>query len=260
MAFPESVAREIKRRAHFQCCLCKAIGIEIHHIIPQAERGPDAFENGAPLCPSCHETYGANPTKRKFIREARDLWYEICATRYASDPSMLREVRDAVANAASKQDVSDLRVEITSILQELRPPGGSLTVRIPRHSAHDGTQTLDASDFMVLVYGHSSDRPVGQVELLCIRELWPLKDGVRSIYKEFISNFGSVALRRLASRALDSIGIPPVEAMTENEISEALNFMSVEAVCLNFLAKGEFVASLTASGEVQWADASLGAP
>jgi hypothetical protein len=38
---------------------------------------PDELENAAPLCPSCHETYGANPTKRKFLREARDLWYEI---------------------------------------------------------------------------------------------------------------------------------------------------------------------------------------
>lgn len=260
MAFPETVTKEIKRRAHFQCCLCKAVGIEIHHIIPQAESGPDTLDNGAPLCPSCHETYGANPTKRKLIRDARDLWYEICAARYAPDFSVLQSVRDAVENTASKKDVSELSAGIASILQQLKLPGGTLTVRIPRHSAHNGAQVLDASDLMVLVYGNSSDRPKEQVELLCIQEFWPLKGGYRSICKDFVGNFGSFALRRLASRALDSLGIPPVAAMTEDEISEALNLMIVEAVCMNFLAKGEFVATLTASGEIEWADVSCGPP
>jgi 5-methylcytosine-specific restriction endonuclease McrA len=54
------------------------MGVEVHHIIPQEEGGSDREENAAPLCLSCHETYGASSQKREFIREARDLWYEIC--------------------------------------------------------------------------------------------------------------------------------------------------------------------------------------
>lgn len=259
MAFPESVTKEIKRRAHFQCCLCKALGIEVHHIIPQAEKGPDVAENGAPLCPSCHETYGANPTKRKLIREARDLWYEICQTRYASEPSLLREVKGVVTNTASKEDVSNLRTEIERVLDRLKPPG-CVTINVPRRIGGGPQKTLDASDLMLLVYGFSSDRPVGQLEMLCIREFWPLKDGVRSIYKEFIQNFGSVTLRRLAARALDSAAVLPREGITESEIAKALSLMHVEAACLNLLVSGELRASLTSSGEVLWVDADWVAP
>jgi hypothetical protein len=101
MSFPESLTKDVRRRAHFQCCLCKTLGIEIHHITPQAEGGSDTFENAAPLCPTCHETYGANPTKRKFIREARDLWFEICEKRYAPDSSVLYQVHEVVTKTAS---------------------------------------------------------------------------------------------------------------------------------------------------------------
>jgi hypothetical protein len=73
VAFSESVKLAVRKRAHFQCCLCKSLGVEVHHIVPQSEDGGDTEENAAPLCPSCHEMYGANPLKRKFITEARDL-------------------------------------------------------------------------------------------------------------------------------------------------------------------------------------------
>lgn len=85
MAFPETIKLSVKRRAPFSCCLCHKVGVEVHHIVPEAEGGPDTEENAAPLCPSCHDDFGANPVKRKFIRETRDFWYDICQTRYASD-------------------------------------------------------------------------------------------------------------------------------------------------------------------------------
>lgn len=104
MPFSEAVKLEVKRRAHFMCCLCHSIGVEVHHIIPQAEGGNDVISNAAPLCPSCHETYGANPTKRRFIREARDFWNEICARRYAPDSEKLEEV------AASTREIRELLI------------------------------------------------------------------------------------------------------------------------------------------------------
>ena len=82
MPFSEKLKLEIKKKALQRCCICHDVGIEIHHIIPQSEDGPDTFENAAPLCPSCHDRYGDNPKKRKFIKEARDIWYEICLQRF----------------------------------------------------------------------------------------------------------------------------------------------------------------------------------
>jgi hypothetical protein len=114
MAFSETTKLAVKRAAHFHCCLCRTLGVEVHHIVPEAEDGPDELENAAPLCPSCHETYGANPTKRKFIREARDFWYEICATRYAGDQTWIEEIRSRLASIATKEDVKDLSIRNTA--------------------------------------------------------------------------------------------------------------------------------------------------
>lgn len=123
MAFSEDLKLKVKRKAHFSCCLCKTIGVEVHHIIPQEEKGPDTEDNAAPLCPSCHETYGANPQKRKFIREARDFWYEICEKRYTSDPDKLDEIKRLLQNTPSYEDFMGLKEELLShMMQGLESP------------------------------------------------------------------------------------------------------------------------------------------
>lgn len=104
MAFSEVVKKEVRIKAHHCCCICKSVGVEVHHIIPQEEGGPDAEDNAAPLCPSCHEIYGANKTKRKFVREIRDTWYEICAKRYAEGPK-LEEIKRSIEEL--KEDVRE---------------------------------------------------------------------------------------------------------------------------------------------------------
>ena len=115
MAFTETTKLAVKRKAHFACCLCRSVGIELHHIIPQAEGGPDTEDNAAPLCPSCHETYGANTTKRKFIREARDFWYEICATRYAPDVSRIDALQQMLQVLPTKADMEQLISRVSGL-------------------------------------------------------------------------------------------------------------------------------------------------
>src|SRR5438874_11625095 len=79
MAFPENIKLDAKKRAHYQCVICRQpIFVQVHHIIPESENGPDTLENAAPLCTFCHDTYGGNPDKRKWIRETRDFWWEFC--------------------------------------------------------------------------------------------------------------------------------------------------------------------------------------
>src|SRR4051794_30145964 len=118
MPFSEALKLDVKRRADFRCCLCHALGIEIHHIIPQEVGGPDVEVNAAPLCPSCHEAYGANPTKRKFIREARDVWYEIVPRRFESEAGQLDRLASLVGRAATKEDLAGAVSQILGMLGE----------------------------------------------------------------------------------------------------------------------------------------------
>ena len=76
MPFSESDKEDVKQRAAFQCCRCRQIGVEVHHVIPTKDGGTDQIDNAAPLCPNCHAWFGDNPVKRKEIRQMRDWWYE----------------------------------------------------------------------------------------------------------------------------------------------------------------------------------------
>ena len=107
MAFKEQQKLAVKRRAHFMCCLCHRPYVEVHHIIPEAKGGPNSEDNAAPLCPTCHEIHGANPTKRNYIKQARDCWYEICEKRYSSDPDRLEEIATQLKQAATKEDLNN---------------------------------------------------------------------------------------------------------------------------------------------------------
>jgi HNH endonuclease len=81
MPFSETLKLTLKRKANFTCCWCldRRNKVDVHHIIPESQGGPDTEENAAPLCGSCHDLYGNNPDLRKEIRSRRDHWYESCA-------------------------------------------------------------------------------------------------------------------------------------------------------------------------------------
>lgn len=81
MPFAEKLKRAVRDRADGRCCIggCHKVDVDIHHIVPQADDGPDTEENAAPLCAGCHRAYGGDPGKRKMIREHRDRWYRSVA-------------------------------------------------------------------------------------------------------------------------------------------------------------------------------------
>lgn len=122
MAFSEQLKLRVRKMAHFQCCLCHSLGVEIHHIVPQAEGGPDSEDNAAPLCPSCHETYGANPVKRKFVKEARDFWYEVCEKRYASDKDQLDRLVGLIESTIKRDELAEVLDQgVREVLRRLEP-------------------------------------------------------------------------------------------------------------------------------------------
>jgi hypothetical protein len=121
MPFSESQKLRIKQRALFQCCMDQRTPVEIHHIVPQKDGGPDDDDNAAPLCPGCHETHGGNPDRRKVIREARDHWYAICDKRFAGDGGLLTEIQRRLEDVPSKSDLDDVIVRLQKIITRLRP-------------------------------------------------------------------------------------------------------------------------------------------
>lgn len=93
MSFSEKVKIEAKKKAGFRCVICQEPFVEVHHIVPQKEGGEDTINNAAPLCSRCHDLYGANPSKRKQIRQMRDHWYEVMEKRNKGKLSDLDPIR-----------------------------------------------------------------------------------------------------------------------------------------------------------------------
>ena len=134
MEFNEQQKLAVKRRAHFMCCLCHSPYVEVHHIIPEAEGGSNSEDNAAPLCPNHHEIFGSNPTKRKFIKQARDSWYEICEKRYSSDPERLDKIATQLKQAATKEDLNNAVNNIAALFRDI--------VANPRTSPVEATEEL----------------------------------------------------------------------------------------------------------------------
>lgn len=82
MGFTERQKQKVKEMAAFRCCRCQTVGVQIHHIIPKKEGGSDDISNAAPLCPSCHDYYGDNHSKRKEIKHIRKWWYKTVLKMY----------------------------------------------------------------------------------------------------------------------------------------------------------------------------------
>src|SRR5437667_3872812 len=125
MAFPESLKREVRVKAHFRCCKCEQGPIEVHHIVLESQGGPDTIGNAAPLCPSCHSYFGDNPVLRKTITEMRDAWYERCRKRDEAGIVKMEEINEALLNQDGRiekkldETVESLRAEIEGLRADI---------------------------------------------------------------------------------------------------------------------------------------------
>ena len=117
MPFSEATKDEARKRARFRCCRCHEVGIDVHHIIPQVDGGPDTIDNAAPLCQNCHDRFGDNPRKRKEIRGMRDLWYEIAKEKWPTADDRAERLNEAVRD--SETGASDLEAIADALRDEL---------------------------------------------------------------------------------------------------------------------------------------------
>lgn len=89
MPFPVTVREDALVRASRCCCVCHTFGgrnIVAHHIIQEADGGPNTIDNAIPLCPMCHMEAGhynkRHPLGTKYspteLRRHRDKWFSVC--------------------------------------------------------------------------------------------------------------------------------------------------------------------------------------
>ncbi|HUV03308.1 MAG TPA: HNH endonuclease [Desulfobacteria bacterium] len=111
MSFPNPVKQEARKKAAFQCCICKKsdLSLEVHHIIPEGQGGSDDLDNAVLLCSSCHSNYGANPEKRTMIREMRDFWYETVEKMYT--PASISMITDLYMKVDQIQQDQSMKVD-----------------------------------------------------------------------------------------------------------------------------------------------------
>ena len=85
------------------------MGLEIHHIQPKAEDGINTEDNAAPLCPSCHRSFGGNQELRSRVREMRDDWYKKCEVLFTKE-SRPNEVFNSIYETFSVEELERLTV------------------------------------------------------------------------------------------------------------------------------------------------------
>lgn len=93
MPFPLNVRLAALIACQRHCCLCnqrKHTRLQCHHIIPEADDGPDTLDNCIPLCPDCHaevmaynpkHPFGGTPYHPQELRRRRDDWYSVIQQR-----------------------------------------------------------------------------------------------------------------------------------------------------------------------------------
>jgi len=121
MPFSNSVKQEAKRKAAFRCCICRKsdLSLEVHHIIPEGERGSDDISNAVLLCSSCHSNYGANAEKRRMIREMRDWWYETVEQMFS--PASISMINDLYGKVDQvQQDQSNMSANVFELRNMLK--------------------------------------------------------------------------------------------------------------------------------------------
>ncbi len=181
MGFSEKIKLAVKKRAAFQCCICHQTGIEVHHIIRQEESGSDEIDNAAPLCPSCHTIYDANPERRKMIREMRDWWYEVCDAKYMTtniSVDVLNEINTKVSEI--KKGNASLVPELMSNLKDLFFYSDKPSQNMP-----PSTLTSIASGIVAGSTGTVLGAFTGMTQTLrgcrvCGKSIWILADGLCS--------------------------------------------------------------------------------
>jgi formate-dependent nitrite reductase cytochrome c552 subunit len=136
MPFSESVKIQAKQRANYRCVVCHQPWVEVHHIHPEGQGGPNTIDNAAQLCGSCHTQYGGNPDLRKQLREMRDWWWQRCgvASHVVVDAGLAQRMDALQLSLAQGQkrqeealaELKDMVIQQLNLAQQQVMAAGSL--------------------------------------------------------------------------------------------------------------------------------------
>ena len=90
MPFPPNIRQEALVRSHRRCCVCHEFGgrsVNVHHVVQEADGGPNTLPNAICLCLRCHAEAGhfnpRHPMGTKYspaeLLAHRNQWWEHCA-------------------------------------------------------------------------------------------------------------------------------------------------------------------------------------
>lgn len=99
MPFSDKEAIELLAQCHRRCCICHrfcGFKMELDHIDPKGENGPDTIDNAIPVCFECHAEIHAyndkHPRGRKYrpeeLKKHKEQWLELCKSSAAFLASM----------------------------------------------------------------------------------------------------------------------------------------------------------------------------
>jgi len=168
--------------------------------------------------------YGSNPSKRKFIREARDCWFEICETRYCSDDRVLSEIRDIAKQAASKQDLELLKTELFKTLIPEMQKFGYLMSNDEAIQTQKNSEYSSLDDIICFLYKMDCrEAGVREKDVAFLFEFVFGDDlgdeGIEQLKKEFTFRFGVESAKKLCAYILFESPTNFYEGFTESEMS-----------------------------------------
>ncbi len=115
MPFNDQVRLEALVACHRHCCLCherKHTRIACHHIIQEADGGPDTLDNCIPLCPDCHAEVkafdirhhpGMTSYSAKELLRRRDDWYAIVERRCQESVAAMQRTPSSIPRSSALQ-------------------------------------------------------------------------------------------------------------------------------------------------------------
>lgn len=114
MPFSPKVKEEVLVKSARRCCVCRVFAglyAAVHHIVLEAENGPDTLDNAIVLCHRCHGEAGhynplhpiGNKYGREELRKHRDGWWNTCELMtgfsFPDDPICVSPARIALLNS-----------------------------------------------------------------------------------------------------------------------------------------------------------------
>jgi hypothetical protein len=175
--FPQSDVADLLCKCHRRCCICHkfcGVKIELDHMTPKEQNGPDTIDNAIAVCFECHaEIHSYNdkhPRGRKFrpdeLRKHKEQWLEICGTR-----------PDIFVQATRDSDVGPLQalideLEFNSFAADFneRTNMGCLFIDEQfRRATHDGAISTLREDLKLVIL--AAYRAMGRANLLVPKAL-----------------------------------------------------------------------------------------